>query len=196
VLATVRPVISLLGSDIFAYVSNYSLCTLRKNKVCVRIFTGGAKMAIPLPPGSDNGMFTQLFSTLEDYESGDGSGSEDEGGGSVFEIPSMYPSTSQAPTFKLVDDEPLNTGATLPPSSPILIAAPPELPPPPRVPGESQEEYDMRVDLFKRILKTDYSDYAEPYSTALVNKIRKGLKYKPETEEAFEKIAAAINLKL
>lgn len=122
----------------------------------------------------------QMVSSQADSEEG----SSDEEGGTAIDIPLMLPQLQSMPTFHLVEDD-------VPPRTAQTVQTGPS-----KTAQEDDQEYAFRLDLFRRIINSPYSAYAEQYSSALTQKIRKGVVYSPEVELAFQQVADAINLKL
>lgn len=65
-----------------------------------------------------------------------------------------------------------------------------------REPGETDQVFSMRKDLFDKISQTQYQEYADSYSMAIVKKMNFGVKYDATVESAMEVIAQEIGVTL
>ena len=76
---------------------------------------------------------------------------------------------------------------------PLVIQ--PDIPPQdPRTPGEDDEMYNKRVDLYNKIALTKFAKYANTYSIAMVNRIMKQVNYTPDVESAMKQVANEIGI--
>jgi len=64
----------------------------------------------------------------------------------------------------------------------------------PRAPGEDDQMYNKRVELYNKIASTKFGKYANTYSIAMVNKIMKQVNYTPDVELAMKQVADEIGI--
>ena len=62
--------------------------------------------------------------------------------------------------------------------------------------GELESSFDMRRDLYNRIMGSRYSEYADPYSRAITNSVVKGVVYPPDVVQAIDMIVKEIGFKV